>query len=244
MNVTVVVVTTADVRRSVASAREHGERFFDEIVWQIEHRVWGVLGYASWDEMRQGEYADMGVVVPRADRPELVARLRRTGLSQQTIGDTLGVPETTVRRDLNRQMADEDPPPTITNARGQERPASYTRQPPQDYGEDNDRAALAQPAQTHPPAQPRQAELTRRDVLDGQRAERYDAQKRCEHMGFALGTLHLLTVPEERQRIHQAWALGADGATPTNRAYHTPATMRDLAAALVTYANEEEARHG
>ena len=39
------------------------------------------------------------------------------GLTQQSIGDTLGVADRTVGRDLNRQMSDEDEPPApVTNS--------------------------------------------------------------------------------------------------------------------------------
>lgn len=64
--------------------------------------------------------------MPRADRPELVAAWRRSGLTQQQIADTAGVTQATVQRDLNTQMCNEGPEPlTIINARGQQRPGSY-----------------------------------------------------------------------------------------------------------------------
>src|SRR5699024_10974643 len=59
---------------------------------------------------------------PSKSRPELVARIRAKGLTQQEIADTAGVAESTVRNDLNRNFADEPPEP-ITNSRGQQRPA-------------------------------------------------------------------------------------------------------------------------
>ncbi|MFT3871575.1 MAG: hypothetical protein QM714_02845 [Nocardioides sp.] len=120
-------VTYGQVRESVALARESGSTFFEAIVWQIENQAWTVLGYADWDEMREAEYKGLGVVCPKADVPEIGARLRRGGLTHQQIADTLGHPETTTRREVNRQLADEDV--TITNARGQERPATYTKTP-------------------------------------------------------------------------------------------------------------------
>ena len=120
-----VAVTERTARESVAVARSHGEKFFEQIVWQVENEVWTLLGYDSWDAMREGEYGDLGVVAPRADRPELVARLRARGLTQQSIGDTLGVDQATVSR-LNMQSHIEDEPPApVTNSRGQQRPGSY-----------------------------------------------------------------------------------------------------------------------
>jgi hypothetical protein len=122
-----VVITHGDVRDSIAIARSHGEKFFEQIVWQVENEVWLILGYASWDEMREAEYGDLGVVAPRSDRPELVSRLRRQGLTQREIGATLGVHEATVSRELAN--ASSEPAATITNSRGQERPASYAPRP-------------------------------------------------------------------------------------------------------------------
>ena len=120
-----------EVRESVAVARSHGEKFFEQIVWQVEHQAWTILGYGSWDEMREAEYADMGVVAPRADRPELVSRLRSKGLTQKQIGDTLGVHRETVAKDIAASMSDSDiEPEPITNSRGQQRPATYQRREP------------------------------------------------------------------------------------------------------------------
>lgn len=123
-------ITYGQVRESIAVARSHGEKFFEQIVWQVENEVWTVLGYDSWDAMREVEYADMGVVAPRADRPELVSRLRAKGLTQKEIAGTLGVHRETVANDI-RSMSDSDigPPATITNSRGQQRPASYATKP-------------------------------------------------------------------------------------------------------------------
>lgn len=119
------------VRESVATAQTHLERAAEQVVWQIEHQVWTVLGYASWDEMRRAEYGGAAVIVPRADRPELVSRLRSEGLSQQQIGNTIGVTDTTVRRDLgNQQMSDTEGPATRSDSLGRERPTSYQRRDP------------------------------------------------------------------------------------------------------------------
>lgn len=119
--------TYSEVRGSIAVAREAGAKFFEQIVWQVERRAWEVLGYADWDAMREAEYADMGVVVPRADRPEIVTRLRRVGLTQQAIADTVGVSKATVVNDL-KVSSDFDGPPIIKTSRGT-RPATYTRTP-------------------------------------------------------------------------------------------------------------------
>ncbi|MCW2496373.1 HTH domain-containing protein [Jatrophihabitans sp.] len=126
----IVEVTYSEARESVAMARESGATFFEQIVWQIEHQTWTVLGHADWDAMREAEYGDMGVVVPRADRPEIVTRMRKSGLTQQQIADTLGVHRETVGKDLaSLSESDIEAPVVIMNARGQQRPASYTKTP-------------------------------------------------------------------------------------------------------------------
>lgn len=122
------VITPADVRASIARARRSLERAAEEIVWQIEMEAWRTLGYSSWGAMREAEYGGAAFMVPAKNRPELVSRMRAKGLTQQEIADTAGVTDATVRRDLASQ-----PQPTnvgsgsITNSRGQQRPATYTR---------------------------------------------------------------------------------------------------------------------
>lgn len=123
-------ISHGEVRESIAIARSHGEKFFEQIVWQVENQVWTILGYVSWDAMREAEYSDMGVVAPRADRPELVSRLRSSGLKQKSIADTLGIGQQTVSDVLNTGTGIEDQPATITNSRGQQRPASYVKPKP------------------------------------------------------------------------------------------------------------------
>lgn len=121
----------ADVRESINAAKASLEAAAEQIVWQIENRVWLVLGHADWNAMREQEYGGAAFMVPRAERPELVARMRQAGLTQQEIADTAGVGVGTVNRDLadfpdGKSAA---PPPPITNARGQQRPASYAPRP-------------------------------------------------------------------------------------------------------------------
>lgn len=123
--------TYGEVRNSIAAARQAGAKFFEQIVWQVERRAWEVLGYSDWDAMREAEYADMGVVVPRADRPEIVTRLRKVGLTQREVAETIGVSEATVRSDLNRSSA-VDLPPVIETPRGP-RPATYTPRSPETF---------------------------------------------------------------------------------------------------------------
>lgn len=121
-----------EVRDSVTSAKNSLEAAAEQIVWQIERQAWTVLGYANWNEMREAEYGGAAFMVPKAERPELVARMRRSGLTQQEIADTAGVSRPTVVNDLS-SMSEADietgPPAPITNTRGQQRPSSYAPRP-------------------------------------------------------------------------------------------------------------------
>lgn len=128
--VPLTIITPNDVRASIRRAKRSLEKAAEEIVWQIEMEGWRTLGYRSWDAMREAEYGGAAFMVPAKRRPELVARLRATGLTQQSIADTAGVAPRTVRRDLNGQTPIEAPPVIITTARGQERPAYYEKHEP------------------------------------------------------------------------------------------------------------------
>ena len=120
------IITPNDVRASIRRARQSLEKAAEEIVWQIEMEAWRTLGYSSWGAMREAEYGGAAFMVPSKNRPELVARIRAAGVTQQEIADTAGVAESTVRNDLNRNFADEPAEP-ITNSRGQQRPSAYAR---------------------------------------------------------------------------------------------------------------------
>lgn len=119
-----IEVSYADVKSSVEKAKASLEEAAEQIVWQIENQAWIVLGYSDWNEMREAEYGGAAFMVPRHDRPELTARMRRAGLSTPEIAATAGVSDDTVRRDLQTANAVSEP---ITNARGQSRPATYAK---------------------------------------------------------------------------------------------------------------------
>jgi len=128
--------TYGEVKDSIRRAKDSLEAAAEQIVWQIERQAWTVLGYSSWNEMREAEYGGAAFMVPKAERPELVARMRSQGLTNVEIAETAGISEPTVRRDLAASQSSNDdsacdlPAPTITNSRGQQRPTSYTPRAP------------------------------------------------------------------------------------------------------------------
>ena len=118
-----------EVMASVDRTKSSLEDAAQEIIWQIERSAWEVLGYRDWNEMREEVYGGAAFMVPRAERPELVARMRRLGLTQQEIADTAGVSRPTVVNDLSSLSGTDIEAPTIVNARGEQRPASYAPRP-------------------------------------------------------------------------------------------------------------------
>jgi hypothetical protein len=103
-------LTVDDVQRSISRARTSLEAAAEEVIWQIENEVWAVLGYASWDVMREAVYGGAAFMVPTATRPELVARLRGLGMSQREIARTAGISQSQAQRDVT-QMGHPDPEP-------------------------------------------------------------------------------------------------------------------------------------
>lgn len=214
------------VRESIAIARSHGEKFFEQIVWQVENEVWTVLGYRSWDELREAEYQDMGVVAPRADRPELVSRLRSKGLTQGQIAGTLGVSQPTVQRDLDSapDYSNEYSEP-VTNSRGQQRPASYQPRQPE---------PVIDPEE---PREPTRAELNAQAVRDGK-----------EFIRWANENVPQSVIDEEREASRgslefEGYRLVIDFVIDALKKNGDPAeTVRNAPAYLRTTENEANAR--
>ena len=117
-------MTTAEARTSVERAMSGLESAAAEIVAQIAGRAWVALGYDTWDVMREAEYGGAAVIVPRTVRSQLSARLASQGLSQQQIGDTLGVTHQTVSNDLRDVANFGNVPGTRTDSLGREQPRS------------------------------------------------------------------------------------------------------------------------
>lgn len=125
-----IVPTKMEAVASIERAIEHAEGFWKEILWQVQNRVWEALNYESFDALWEHRYAGLGVRIDRRDRPELVAELRQIGQTQQEIADKLGVEHRTVKRDVAELRSKghlSHSEPTITNSRGQSRPATYKK---------------------------------------------------------------------------------------------------------------------
>lgn len=125
--VVIDMLNEARVRDSIRVARTHLEAAAEQVVWQVENETWTVLGYDTWDAMREAEYGGAACMVPVEVRPALVFRLRKLGLTQKQIGDTLGVSDVTIHRDLRTSTNVDLLPTTITDSRGREMPTRYQR---------------------------------------------------------------------------------------------------------------------
>jgi hypothetical protein len=125
----ILEISYADVRTSIDNAKSSLEEAANEIVWQVENRVWTHLGYADWNEMREAEYGGAAFMVPREDRPELQVRLKSAGLTNAVVAETMGVGVRTVERETAK-WRDEHPGSVggaVPNTRGQSRPTTYAK---------------------------------------------------------------------------------------------------------------------
>lgn len=85
---------------------------WDDIKAAWRERDWLALGYESWDAMCAAEYR-LGLVLPRSERPEIVADLRSEGMSTSAIAAAVGASKATVARDISSGVSNETPEPVV-----------------------------------------------------------------------------------------------------------------------------------
>ena len=150
-------ITVDEVDASIARVIASAESIWDEWAWQVENKTWLVGNrWSSWEEMRHAAYGSLtSISAPRAERPELVARFRRAGLTQQQTADTLGIGERTVKRHDEPTYAPREP--KVPNGTSDEVVDAEVVDDTEDYV--TDQADLdAEPAPTKPAA-PRRTPL-------------------------------------------------------------------------------------
>lgn len=222
-----VVVTASEVRESIDRAKAGALTFWREVQWQVENEVWTQLGYESLDQFWDAEYMSLNVGIARSDRPELVLSFRKAGQTQQQIAQKLNVNQATVGRDLaNMQMHNRDLPETITDSRGQERPATY-RKPEPPHAVNTDTGEVV------PSAAERQAA---QDAI----ARETNAIENVAFMTDTLRRLASLRTPEYRARLIENNAAHPDHEDPAYAKHFNPQGIRDLADLLNTLATEME----
>ena len=222
-----VVVTASEVRESIDRAKAGALTFWQEVQWQVENEAWTALGYESLDQFWDAEYMALNVGIARSDRPELVLSFRKAGQTQQQIAEKLNVNQATVGRDLaNMQKHNRDLPETITDSRGQERPATYRKpEPPHTVNTDT--------GEIVPSAAERQAA---HDAI----ARETNAIENVAHMTDTLRRLSALRTPEYRARLIENNAAHPDHEDPAYTQHFNPQGIRDLADLLNTLAAEME----
>lgn len=245
-----------EVKSSIERAKASLEEAAEQIVWQIENRAWSVLGYSDWNEMREAEYGGAAFMVPRAERPELVARMRRSGLTQQEIADTAGVGVGTVHRDLSgTHFPSGKSPETITNARGEQRPASYAPRPhaPQrEAAPDSGPATPDRESREGASGTPRPAVTdiddktytrpTPKPATDHATAEYENATQACLGLTRAMSRLLTFQHPNMRAGMRGYWSLASAEVPPGQRQDVTPEQMRVAARGLLELADEWESK--
>lgn len=105
--VDVVTGEVIDVALTAEQARSLTDRIrqtlhvgHDLIVEAFRGSAWSVLGYSSWDAYCAGEFAGARMVrLDREQRREIVAEMRRAGMSQRAVASGLGINHSTVVRD-------------------------------------------------------------------------------------------------------------------------------------------------
>lgn len=223
-----IVVTASEVRESIDRAKAGALTFWREVQWQVENEVWTALGYESLDQFWDAEYMSLNVGIARSDRPELVLSFRKAGQTQQQIADKLNVARTTVLNDLRdvNVKNDNEPPVTVTNSRGQERPATYRKpEPPHTVNTDT--------GEIVPSAAERQAA---HDAI----AREANAIENVAHMTDTLRRLSALRTPEYRARLIANNTAYPDHEDPAYVKHFNPQGIRDLADLLNTLATEME----
>lgn len=77
------------------------ERIWDDLVALYKGRAWLVLGYRSWEDLCDSEFAGARIALPRNERREVVTQMRSQGMSTRAISRAIGVSTMTVHGDIS-----------------------------------------------------------------------------------------------------------------------------------------------
>lgn len=94
------MLTENEARELTAKISTHLDVAFTLIKQAYAGRADLALGYASWDEYREGEFHGFALRLPRDQRKEAVKTLTEAGMPQRAIAPFLGVDHKTVSNDL------------------------------------------------------------------------------------------------------------------------------------------------
>lgn len=240
------VITRDDATSRIKRVRLLVESARDDIAALYNGRAWLTLGYESWDELCESEFAGVHIGLPRGDRREVVGNLREQGLSIPAIASALGVGVGTVHRDLDAAFPNGKPDAAITGQDGKTYPAHITttsrttestkveQDVDTDTGEILDGPTLAGRAAAD------RAPL----LVIHKTAAEHERERIAQQNGWiARATKHLGGVqdPSIRARLVSEWdpALCDD-----NPSTVTPRNLREIANGLLAFADEMEATRG
>lgn len=224
-----VVPTADDLDASMGRVEASVSSIADELVWQLTSEAWRAdARYSSFSDLWADRWEPLGISVPREVRPRAIEQMRRERLTQQQIADKLNVSQFTVSKDLRGANIDINNglPATITNSRGEERPATYRKaEPPHTVNTDT--------GEIVPSAAERQAA---HDAI----ARETNAIENVAHMTDTLRRLASLRTPEYRARLIANNTAHPDHEDPAYTQHFNPQGIRDLADLLNTLAAEME----
>lgn len=124
--------TFEEARARADRIKEAFDLAYELLATAFEEQDYIALGYASWQEYLKGEFSKSTLkLADIAERKQAVKRLAEArdaegaGMSNETIANTLGVSERTVRRDTeHRQMPELNRPAKVRGRDGKVRPSS------------------------------------------------------------------------------------------------------------------------
>lgn len=219
-----VVPTADDLDASMGRVEASVSSIADELVWQLTSEAWRAdERYSSFSDLWADRWEPLGISVPRAVRPRAIEQMRRERLTQQQIADKLNVGVGTVNRDLAAHFPN-GKSETITNARGDERPATYAKPAPEHV---NTETGEINPGPTAGEMNTAAREQRQSDRTD---SARFD---------LALSTIAGLANPQFADALRRAHSnIGTDPGIVGTR--HNAETLHHLAKILDDYATTLE----
>lgn len=94
------VLSAVDARKLTDEIRQTLRVGHDLVIRAFKGRAWTALGYPTWDAYCSGEFAEARMIrLDREQRREIVADMRREGMSNRAIASGIGADYKTVMRD-------------------------------------------------------------------------------------------------------------------------------------------------
>jgi hypothetical protein len=118
-NAVVVHMTPEAARALTDEIKRDAAALWDKIATAYTERAWQVLGYGSWDDYCNAEFASLRLRLPREERQHVMRSLRESGLSIRAMESATSVSHTTIAKDLD-QVYQSGTPPDLTLITGRD----------------------------------------------------------------------------------------------------------------------------